>query len=122
MRNHAEFVTVELGKNGLPIRIFLSRKLACADPSLDIGEMRRGAAVSLIRKQIVQRSAGICECGCGKPVTEASGHMHERKPRGMTAHERGEISVENSIFIRPDCHVWGRNSAHANRRPQWGKR
>ena len=111
MRNHAEFVTVELGPNGLPIRIFLSRKLACADPSLDIWEMRRGAAIKIIREQVFARSRGRCE-KCGAGIVWESMEMHERDPRGMTSHVRGEYSMANSLAVCRTCH----RSAHANRR------
>ena len=117
MRTHAEFVTVELGENGLPIRIFLSRKLACADPSLNIGEMRRGAAIKIIREQVFARSSGQCE-RCKTAIEWENFEMHERKPRGMTSHVRGEISVANSEAICRACH----RGEHANRRPQWKKR
>ena len=115
MRNNKEFVTVEL-RNGLPVRIFLSRKLACMDPRLDIAEMRRGAAVRIIRQQVVEKAAGKC-ARCGRPIGD-DGEMHEQYPRGMTNHVRGEISVENSIYIHPQCH----RQEHANRSPQWRKR
>jgi 5-methylcytosine-specific restriction endonuclease McrA len=115
MRNHKEFVTVELGPNGLPCRIFQSRKLACLDPRLDIAEMRRGAAVRIIRQQVAERAAGRCE-KCGEPLG-GPGEMHEKNPRGMTGHVRGEYSLENSILVCRRCH----KGAHANRRPQWSK-
>lgn len=116
MRHHREFVDVELGKNGLPIRIFLSHKLATRSGA-EIGEMRHEAAVRLIREQVFRRAAGHCE-GCGDAITEESGEMHERNPRGMTAHVRGEYSLENSMAACRKCH----RLAHANRAPQWTKR
>ena len=116
MRSHQEFVTVELGANGLPIRIFHSRKLACLDPSRDIAEMRRGAAIKYIREQVFARSRGKCE-KCGVFITWASMEMHERDPRGMTAHERGEYSLENSMATCHACH----RAAHANRQLQWSR-
>ena len=115
MRNNKEFVTVEL-RNGLPVRIFLSRKLACMDPRLDIAEMRRGAAVRIIRDQVVERAAVRCEKSGGFLCGEIE--MHEKDPRGMTGHIRGEYSLENSILVCRKCH----RAAHANRRPQWKKR
>jgi hypothetical protein len=115
MLTHQEFVWVEL-KSGLPIRIFHSEKLAYQSRA-DIGEMRRGSAIKHIRAQVVARAAGKCE-RCGEPVSEDAGEMHERQPRGMTGHVRGEYSVENSEFICRKCH----NRAHANRRPQWTSR
>ena len=116
MRSHQEFVMVELGPNGLPIRIFLSEKLAYRDPSLDVGEMRRGAAMKYIRESVFARSRGKCE-RCGRLITWMSMQMHEVNPRGMTAHTRGEVSVANSQAICFSCH----NAAHANRRPQWSR-
>lgn len=116
MRRHQEFVTVELGSTGLPIRIFHSRKLACIDPRLDIAEMRYGAAVRIIRQQVVARAAGRCE-KCGEPLC-GEGEMHERNPRGMTGHVHGEYSLENSILVCRRCH----QAAHGNRRPQWTRR
>jgi hypothetical protein len=113
MLTHKKFVMVELGANGLPIRIFLSDKFAYRS-GLNVGEMLRSTAVKLIRKQVFERSRGKCE-RCGAGITEKSGEMHEKNPRGMTEHVRGEYSVENSQFICRACH----SKAHGNRNPQW---
>lgn len=118
IRTHKEFVTVELGPSGLPIRIFHSRKLAHADPNTVTTEMRRGAAVRLIRKQVFERAAGLCELCRRNRITEDTGEMHEKKPRGLTKFERGEISVENSVASCQNCH----RREHANRNPRWRKR
>jgi 5-methylcytosine-specific restriction endonuclease McrA len=76
-------------------------------------ELDRNTAVSEIRHHIFVRSGGECE-HCGVPVTESSGHMHEKQHRG----KGGEISIENSVFICAKCH----QHQHKDRNPRWIKR
>jgi len=116
MRSHAEFVMVEIGPNGLPVRMFFSDKIACRSDRV-VYEMRRDAAVRLIRKQVFERSQGKCELCKTARVTWESGEMHERNPRGMKEHIRGEYSLENSVFVCFQCH----RKAHFNRNPRWSK-
>lgn len=71
---------------------------------------RRSRAVAIIRYKVFLRSRGSCEI-CGSPVIENSGHMHEVLHRG----KGGEISVENSVFICPPCHI----RAHKDRNQKW---
>lgn len=117
IRSHKEFVTVEIGNNGLPCRIFLSRKLGCMDPTVEIAEMRHGAAVKLIRKQVFARAGDNCEL-CGVNITEETGELHEVQPRGMKNFVRGEYSILNSKAVCKKCH----RGEHAYRSPQWRKR
>ena len=72
----------------------------------------RAEAVCCIRRQIFDRCKGECEI-CASPVTEQSGHMHEKIHRG----QGGEISLDNSIFICVPCH----KRAHKDRNPHWRK-
>lgn len=93
----------------MAVRIFRTRK-AAFESGLLVVEMERSEAVGDIRRQAFWRSKGFCEI-CIAPITESSGHMHERQHRG----KGGEISLDNSIFICPRCH----KRAHADRSPRW---
>src|ERR1700722_19158151 len=93
------------------VRIFKSKKAAYASGEV-VWEVTRAWAVASIRHQIFVRSDGDCE-QCGSPITESSGHMHERKHRGRG----GEISLENSVFICAICHSYN----HRARNPRWGE-
>jgi 5-methylcytosine-specific restriction endonuclease McrA len=104
------YVYVELGRDALPIRIFRNQKASLAAGWRQI--YPRTEAVGAIRHQIFLRSKGECEL-CPAPVTESSGHMHEKIHRG----KGGEISLENSVFICPTCH----RHAHADRNPRFGE-
>ena len=72
----------------------------------------RSKAVWNIRHACFLRSRGECEI-CTAPVTEVSGHMHEKLHRG----KGGEISLVNSVFICPPCH----KRQHADREGRWTK-
>lgn len=73
----------------------------------------RSAAVACIRRGVFLRSNGVCEI-CSTPISEESGHMHEKKHRG----QGGEISLDNSVFICPKCH----QRQHKDRNPRWSKK
>lgn len=108
------FVELAFGETRV-IRIFRNRK----DAMLAFGQSRmvvpmaREDAVGAIRYQLWLRSKGDCEL-CGSPVTETSGHMHERQHRG----KGGEVSLDNSVFICFKCH----RLAHVDRNPRWTKK
>lgn len=102
------FVEVEDSKF---VRIFKSRAMANASGRAWV-MIERGFAVGRIRYHIWLRCRGECEM-CEAPVTESSGHMHEKKHRG----KGGEISLDNSIFICAKCHQY----EHRERAPQWKK-
>lgn len=106
-----KLVWVEQGGFNHAIRIFRSQKAAFAAQVMTV-QMCRDVAVSDIRHQIFRRSKGSCE-GCSSPITESSGHMHERQHRGRG----GEISLDNSVFICAKCHQY----AHRDRNPRWGE-
>lgn len=101
---------------GKPVRIYKSKRLAIVDSvanNIEIKELPYAEAVSVIRKQVVTRADGECEW-CSKPIGKNMGHLHEVifRSRG------GEISLANSVFICPDCHL---NVAHKDRRWQSAK-
>lgn len=93
----------------VPYHIFKSLRRAFQHLGDSI-QMRYGDAVEAIRHQLFVRSQGKCE-KCGGHVDEENGHMHEQKWRGRG----GEISLENSLFICPECHQF----AHKERNPRW---
>lgn len=85
---------------GFAIRIFKSRSAASKHPDQRFVSLRKYSdAVGEIRHQLWLRCAGYCEL-CASPVTESSGHMHERQHRG----KGGEISLLNSVFVCPRSH------------------
>lgn len=106
-------VFVEM-QNGVPVRIYNRVPYDPAAPSPV--EVSRVGAVSCIRGLVFARAAGRCE-RCGTPITEQTGHLHERIPRS----KGGEISIYNSVALCPPCHV-GKTGEHANRFPQWRKK
>jgi 5-methylcytosine-specific restriction endonuclease McrA len=106
----SKLVWVETTAQGVPVRIFTSRSKVTRGY---IMKMNRSEAVKIIRHQLWLRCAGECEI-CAAPVTEDSGHMHERVHRG----KGGEISLENSVFICPPCH----RREHADRNPRFSKK
>lgn len=60
-----------------------------------------------IRKQIFERQGGLCN-DCGKQITLAQMHCHERVFRS----QGGKMSLENSIGLCADCHNMGKNARH----------
>ena len=102
----------------MPIRILKHYMHACQlEPSV-VRQMAKSVAVGYIRQQVVDRARrGSCvQCEfCGNLITESTGHMHEFIPKG----KGGEVSVENSRFICPACHI-GPDGEHSDR--QWGGR
>jgi 5-methylcytosine-specific restriction endonuclease McrA len=98
---------------GADVRRIFRSKAAALSSGACIWYMRRSDAVGAIRHAIFVRSGGDCEL-CSSPVTEDSGHMHERQWRSRG----GEISLENSIFICAHCH----QNAHKERDTRWTKK
>lgn len=102
----------------LPIRIFKNLKATVNTPSEKLYKMDRGKAVGVIRLQVIARAIRDkqirCEF-CDKILTPGTGHMHEVVSRG----NGGEISLDNSRFICPECHI-GPTGEHSNR--QWNGR
>ena len=94
------------------LRIFKSQKAAFAS-KVFVVQMFRDIATNDIRHALFLRSQGFCEL-CASVVTEKSGHMHERDPRG----KGGEISLENSVFICARTH----QLEHKDRAPRWSKK
>jgi len=64
-----------------------------------------------LRLQAFERSGGICECGCRRPVTFEKGEMHHETDHGT----RSDV-LDRVIFIRKDCHE------HITGKLQWTKR
>ncbi len=96
------------------VRIFKSKKAAvAAGLCAPVVQVLYAYAVHQIRHQLFVRSHGECEI-CLAPVTEDSGHMHEKRHRG----KGGEISLDNSIFICLSCH----RRAHQDRNPRFKKK
>jgi hypothetical protein len=106
-------VPVELGANGLPVRIFRSKKLA-ARFSAPICYMLRSSAIKLIREQVFERSRHKDE-KTDDHLTWDSMHLHEKQPRGMKGFILGEYSLENSIAVSRRTH----DKEHSDRKPEW---
>lgn len=109
-------VWCEFGADGRAIRIFRSTNAAVSSPAWDEGRVReypRKNAVEEIRRQVFEKCNGECPL-CGRPITWDSGHMDEEVSRGAG----GEISIWNSRFICPPCHI-GPQGKHSNRLPKW---
>lgn len=53
---------------------------------------------NVIRRKVVERANGWCECGCGKTVTEETGHCDHQFGRA-----KAEESVSSCWFLHPSC-------------------
>lgn len=113
-------VLVEINERGDAVRIFRNAKAARLAPlETYIVEWPKALAVQNIRRQVYERNRGEdglshCEwCSCA--LAWETGHMHETifKSKG------GEVSLENSIWLCPGCHL---NGAHGDRKWQTAKR
>lgn len=103
-------VWVELDQTrNFVVRIFRSAAASCGSKG-PADRLIYSVAVQAIRHRLWLRCGGECEL-CASPVTESSGHMHEQKHRG----QGGEISLTNSVFICPTCHL----HAHNDRNPRF---
>lgn len=108
-------VWVILGADGRAIEILKNEKHACQQPAGVVTAFKdRGEATGQIRKQVFVRDKYACT-HCGNPVTWYNGHMHERVWRGRG----GEISVENSTTLCPDCHDKDPVAGHGTRMLRW---
>lgn len=111
---------------GLAIRIFRNKAAmweyigaaeANGTDAPIVNFMEKALAVSQIRRQVYNKQDGRC-MRCPALVTYRAAHLHEKIHRG----EGGEISLENSEILCAECHLFGKGSAHGNRRPQFTKR
>jgi len=115
-------VHVEIGPNGLPIRIFRDKSWKTCE-SVQI--MDRAHAVGSIRAQVFDRSevdspAGgeLHECeNCGRIITWETFEMNEKRPKGAGGGKTGgEVSLENCEALCSQCHQGNPDSAHGDRR------
>ena len=51
---------------------------------------------SELRRFLVERSGGLCECGCGRPGQE----VHRKTPKALG----GKYNKENCLLLYNDCH------------------
>lgn len=116
----SKMVRVEIGDNGLPIRVFRKDKKWLECPEDRLVWMTKAEAVGKIREQVYERSRGLhgpgCE-RCGRSITWDSFEMHETIPRG----KGGEQSLENCEALCRSCHQTGPDAAHKDRRWQTSK-
>lgn len=121
-----KLVRVLIGEKGLPVKIFRDKSWLNYSED-EIGWMSKAEAVGLIRKQIFERVknplSGQFECAkCGKIITEQSGEMNEKRPKGAGGGKTGgEVSLENCEALCHQCHQGSPDSAHGNRRWQTAK-
>ena len=117
-------VRVELGDNGLPVRIFRRDKKYLTIPLDRWIWMTKADATGLIRLQVFERAGGKVEGGetlvpgncekCERPIWWETFENHEKVFRGRG----GEVSLENCQALCPSCHQWGPNAIHQDRRWQ----
>lgn len=117
----ARLVFVEIDESEAILRILNNTRDAMALPAERVRQYPKAYAVKQIRDFVFNRSKdddGISCCErCGRSLTEFTGHMHERHPKGERVNGvYGEVSRDNSVFICANCHVIGPDSAHGNRR------
>jgi len=112
----SKIVRVQLGANGLPIRIFRKDHEYLQCPEQWLGIMTKKEAVGSIRRQVFDRCDGKCE-QCERYITWESFELHEKVFKG----KGGEVSLENSVALCNHCHQSGPNAAHRDRRWQSAK-
>ncbi len=117
---------VEFDKIG-PVRIFRTAQAAAVTRTFGLVRIvNRTLAVRAIRRRVFERDGWAC-VHCANPVIWKTGHMHERQARGdiqLTEegyYSGGEISLENSITLCANCHLYDKVAGHGNRQPQFGK-
>jgi 5-methylcytosine-specific restriction endonuclease McrA len=113
-------VHVQIGLNGLPIRIFRDRSWRDL-PADQVQIMDRASAVYAIRVQVFDRAeaeGGWNECErCGRLIGWNTFEMNEILPKGKGGGKTGgEVSVENCEALCKPCHQTGPDAAHSNRR------
>ena len=113
-------VHVQIGLNGLPIRIFRDKSWRDL-PEDQVQIMDKAHAVYAIRAQVFDRAdaSGLegeghtSECErCGRTIQWENFEMHETIPKGSG----GEVSVENCEALCHNCHTGNPDSAHGSRR------
>ena len=135
----SKLVRVELGDEGLPIRIFRDKSWrTCTNP---VQLMDRAKAVCSIREQVFDRTeiresnnplTRVCEevgftteheCErCGRRITWETFEMNEIRPKGAGGGKTGgEVRLENCEALCHQCHTGSPDSAHGNRRWQTAK-
>ena len=93
--------------NGKPERIYKRRPDYTEWNKLDIRELPRGQAISMIRERVFERANNYCE----KCLIAQATEMHEKKIRSLG----GEYSMENCWALCPRCH----DAEHADRTVRW---
>jgi 5-methylcytosine-specific restriction protein A len=78
--------------------------------------MRLTGFSPIVRKQIQDRSEGLCElCGCFEAV-----QMHHRRARGMGSTRRPETNqAGNALHICADDHYWVENNRSLSLQRGW---
>jgi 5-methylcytosine-specific restriction endonuclease McrA len=108
-------VHVQIGLNGLPIRIFRDKSWRDL-PKDQVQIMDKAHAVYAIRAQVWDRCEtedGWYECErCGRLIGWDSFEMNEKIPKGSG----GEVSMDNCEALCHPCHQGNPDSAHGNRR------
>lgn len=94
----------------LPIRILKHFEFKLPEERFRVWP--RKEAVASIRKQVFDRSQGMCE-NCGATITWKF-HMDEDIPKS----KGGEVSVVNCRALCSKCHIWP-GGKHGDRFPQW---
>ena len=122
----AKQVHVQIGDNGLPIRIFRDKSWRDL-PEDQVRKMDKNKAVAAIRVQVFDKACSddddfvvprYCECErCGRGITWQTMEMHETIPKG----EGGEVAISNCEALCHACHTGDLDSAHGNRRFQSAK-
>lgn len=122
-----KLVRVEIGDNGLPIRIFRTKEWTLF-PVESVQLMDRGKAVGAIRAQVYDRAIidldeGLHECErCGRTIWWETFEMNEKRPKGAGGGKTGgEVSLENCEALCSSCHQTGPDAAHKDRRWQTSK-
>lgn len=120
-----KLVRVEIGDNGLPIRIFRNKNWLIL-PTESVQLMDRGKAVGAIRAQVYDRTETedeLHECErCGRLITWNTFEMNEIRPKGAGGGKTGgEVSLENCEALCSPCHQTGPDAAHKDRRWQTSK-
>jgi 5-methylcytosine-specific restriction endonuclease McrA len=124
----SKLVRVEIGNEGLPIRIFRDKSWLDL-PVEQVLKMDRAMAVRAIRLQVFQRAskgkgidyAGDCE-KCGRFIWWETFEMNEIRPKGAGGGKTGgEVSLDNCEALCSSCHQTGPDAAHKDRRWQTAK-
>lgn len=125
-----KFAYVEFSAaTGKPIRIFRTEHAASVSPAWDLGLVKlwnRARAVDSIRRQVFERDGWAC-VHCSESICWKTGHMHERQARGQILQisenewQGGEISLDNSVTLCAQCHLYDKIAGHGDRQPDFSK-